>query len=83
MSFENGQSIGENGQYGFVLTEDGTALLFHWKHVEGLSAQDFRRGITEFADRCKTDKPSRAVIDASALDQGSPDLETASLWQAE
>jgi hypothetical protein len=72
MSLKNGSMIDENSHYSFVLSEDKQALLFNWKHVEGLSVQDFRRGIAEFADQCKKHKPTRAVIDATELDQGSP-----------
>lgn len=72
MSMKNGRKIFENNQYSFVLSEDQQALLFDWKHVKGLSAQDFRKGIADFAGQCKKHKPARAVIDATQLDQTSP-----------
>ncbi len=72
MSLKNESVIDENSQYRFALTEDKQALLFKWKRVEGLSAWDFRKGITEFAAQCKKRKPTRAVIDATELDQSSP-----------
>lgn len=72
MGMENGQLLEDNGHYEFVLAEDRNTLLFGWKYVEGLSTEDFRRGISEFAERCRTHKPARAAIDARALDQRSP-----------
>lgn len=72
MSLKNGSMIVENSHYSFVLSEDKQALLFNWKRVEGLSVPDFRKGIAEFAGQCKKHKPTRAVIDATKLDQGSP-----------
>ena len=72
MSMKNGRMIDENSQYSFLLSEDKQALLFNWKPIKGLSAQDFRKGIAEFAGQCKKHRPTRAVIDATALDQGSP-----------
>ena len=72
MSVQNGKLLDENDAYSFVLSEDKQVLLFNWKHVKGLSVQIFQKGISEFAGQCKTHKPAHAVIDASALDQGSP-----------
>jgi hypothetical protein len=44
-----------------------------WKHVVGLNLQDFKRGVAQFADHCKTYKPNRAVIDARQLEpNGDP-----------
>lgn len=72
MSFKNGKIIEENERYSFVLTEDKTVLMFSWKHIEGLIVEIFQKGIAEFAAQCKAHKPTRAVIDAAELDQGSP-----------
>lgn len=72
MSLENGSLIEENDQYRFVQSADKRALLFEWKHIDGLGIDDFRKGITEFASQCKIHRPVYAVIDAAALDQSSP-----------
>ena len=72
MSLKNVSMIDENSHYSFVLSEDKQTLLFSWKPIAGLSAQDFRRVIAAFADQCKKYRPTHAVIDATALDQTSP-----------
>ena len=72
MSLKNANMIDDNSHYSFVLSEDKQTLLFSWKPIEKLSAQDFRRGIAAFADQCKKHKPAHAVIDATTLGQGSP-----------
>ena len=36
------------------------------------SSEAFQSGISGFAAQCKVHKPTRAVIDAAALDQDSP-----------
>jgi len=72
MSLNNGNTIEENKQYSFVLAGDKATLMFIWKPIEGLVVEQFQRGISGFAVQCKTHKPSRVVIDAAALDQGSP-----------
>ncbi len=72
MNLENGKIVEENEKYSFVLTADKTVLAFGWKHAAGLAVEDFQKGIAGFAAQCKTHKPARAVIDAAALDQGSP-----------
>ncbi len=64
--------IAETAQYSFSQADNTEALLFTWKPTNGLGAQDFRAGIAAFADLCKTRRPTRAVIDARALDQASP-----------
>ena len=72
MSERDGIVVDENKQYSMVLSEDKKTILFDWKFVAGLGAGDFRAGIIEFAGRCKKHRPTRAVISAAALDQGSP-----------
>jgi hypothetical protein len=72
MTMENGKLIADNAQYRFVQSVDKKSLLFEWKHVAGLSTQDFRNGIDAFAQQCKEHKPNYALIDASLLDQSSP-----------
>ncbi len=72
MSLESGKAIEENERYSFVLAEDKASLMFIWKHIEGLVVEQFQGGISGFAAQCRTHKPARAVIDAAALDQGSP-----------
>ena len=72
MGNKDGTTIEENEQYKFVLAENKATLIFSWNHIEGLSAESFRAGIAGFAAQCKAHKPQRAVIDAAALDQGSP-----------
>lgn len=72
MSLGNEKTLSDNDQYSVVSIEDRNTLLFSWKSVEGLSVQIFRDGIIALADECRTHKPDRVVIDASALDQSSP-----------
>ncbi|WP_282605404.1 hypothetical protein [Pelagibius sp. Alg239-R121] len=72
MTVQIGKLLKDNSNYSFVQSEDKKLLLFNWKHVAGLSIQVFQRGISKFAEQCKRHKPTHAVIDARALDQGSP-----------
>ncbi|MGH1541196.1 MAG: hypothetical protein ACRBHB_12290 [Arenicella sp.] len=61
-----------NDYYTFYLTEDDAVLVFDWKPIKGLSINSFQSAIAEFAAQCEQHKPTRAVIDAAALDQQSP-----------
>jgi len=68
---ENDSVIDEHQQYIISLSDDGSTMLFNWNHLSGLSALDFAQGIMNFASRCETHRPARAVIDARQLDQTS------------
>lgn len=72
MIFEDGDLIEENEQYSFVLFDDRRVLLFSWKHIKGLVVENFQQAIARFAAECAARRPVHAVIDAVALDQGSP-----------
>ena len=72
MALANGDLVEQTAQYAFIAIEDGTGLLFDWKHVQGLGIADFQRGIAAFAAQCRARRPAHPVIDASRLDQGSP-----------
>ncbi|MFV1999026.1 MAG: hypothetical protein ACC654_01525 [Acidimicrobiia bacterium] len=63
--------IKELEHYSISLSRDGTTMLFGWNDTRGLSALKFADGITDFAASCVTHQPTRAVIDARQLDQGS------------
>lgn len=66
------RSIGtEHPHYTIESIGAAKALLFSWKPAPGLSARDFAAGIAEFADQCKAQHPTKAVIDARNLDQSS------------
>jgi len=72
MSTAAKKTLEENNQYSFVLSDEKeTILLFTWKHVPGLSGSDFQAGIAAYAKLCEIHKPTKAVIDASSLDQAS------------
>ena len=68
----SGKTIEENSQYKINQSVDNSELSFNWDHVEGLSINDFKKGIAQFATQCEANKPNRAVIDARNLDQHSP-----------
>ncbi|MBI3524716.1 MAG: hypothetical protein HY066_09335 [Betaproteobacteria bacterium] len=68
----NGKTIKESDQYTVVKSGDGSELCFTWSHTEGLGLGDFKKGIIEFVNQCKTHRPIHAVFDARRLDKDSP-----------
>ena len=67
-STERETVLEDNDRYRIVLASDQSYLLLDWKQRAGLGLEDFRKGVAEFAGRCKTHRPTRALIDASQLD---------------
>ncbi|SRR6266446_1755258 len=68
----SGKTIKEDDQYTVIQSGDGSELCLNWNHIDRLSINDFKKGITEFVNQCKTHKPIHAVIDARNLDKNSP-----------
>ena len=62
----------DHRQYRIIRPSEGAMMMLAWKAVRGLAAQDFAQGISVFAELCRRDRPTRAVIDARQLDQESP-----------
>ncbi len=72
MNWTDGALIANTEQYRFAQSADAKTLLFEWKHIAGLGAQDFRDGIAAFAEQCRVHRASYAAIDAALLDPSSP-----------